>query len=323
MRVRNVSMLAAAVAAVGLAMSAAAAPTVYDFFGTTPGPVSFTLKALSEGNSYKYSSGAVYTDTGNPLNANDINNSANILAPSLNAIPPSEDSWGIFRVTGIQVNGNTTYSGIPAQIYGAGAPSASGYSLYGIYYGVRDTKVTNSTGALLSQTIESDSMKIAVYAVPNSTVFDLGTAGRLTANTYNWAGAIATPVIQIDTIPLNNLTTTTFQVDLGFSTTPTAGNPFPLNTLNGVAMGKLNGGGTWDSFFSNTIDYSVPKIPVTLHWSLEGQNNITQPTATPFAVEVSDPGSFAQFNGVPTPSGVWAGALLLCGVVARRVRRSL
>jgi hypothetical protein len=315
MRIRNVSMLAAAVAAMGLSVAASASTLTWLNDPGYTGPLYIKYSNFDAGRIYPLgtntallpaASGVAAVDAVTPLSGGVI--------PTLPGSPNNtEDTWGVALVDTIYEGTNNTgtllYSKAIQDLF-------SLPTIKGLYWGGQDIQVLSGT----SETVYTTAIQMSFYY--NSSTFP-SNGGSPDFRTT--PGGVPTFAGVTNTPPL-----WTMKGTVGIS----AANPYAqmystidptlLNTPAGTSVG---GGGITLELATN--DSGTGSQNNLLQGNPAGPDVIVQftdytppapPTGhKPWTVTSSDP---AQVLGssIPTPAAVWGGAVL-AGMVALNVYR--
>jgi hypothetical protein len=115
-----------------------------------------------------------------------LNLPANVFRPALNAMPATEDSWGVVKITQIQAFAS---DGTLQSIYNL---DNSTFELTAMFWGIRDfhlTQVSPGSGsAFAGQVIDGVGMRVDIYSDPSKNFNQTaGPGGRGGVSTYNTA----------------------------------------------------------------------------------------------------------------------------------------
>lgn len=224
------------------------------------------------------------------INANGYSAST-ITSQAPGALPttagPLEDSWGIFQVTSVLNGAVPTFT------------DNGGSEYWGMYYNSYDTAATplgSGNLAFTSLGLKLDIFKVNVLDAGDSlfaTVYNQGTAGRISANQYNGISNAGTLVLS----SVLSGTMQSFYVASNGSTFATGNLDVTYNNMFGTNGGNLG----------------------PLSFALSG---LTSAVPSNWTVKYDGPIAGAVFTPVPEAStyGIMAGAMIT-GVVALRRRQ--
>jgi len=323
MRTFAKSMLAAAVAAVGIASlslpTQALSVSLSQLLGGYTGPITLHLSGSSTGSQYGFgvtATGGYAAGAPNQAAAASNMDAVGLTTPKNGQ--PNEDSWGVFRIDQIQ--------GASNQILWNEGQLTNGkhVELTGIYFGVQDVSLKDDLNG--AQIIHSVGFNAVIYEQENpATPFSeaTGPAGRSGVSGYptvSDGGAVPVWTIQgtntLHDQGIHNPATSAFEVAIKYNDLG------QLTDLQGSLTGKFNTVTTGQSGAWNPL---MQQAPVTVHWSLQDLPPVSfDPSPAHFDVNFKDPVA-ATVSSVPAPAAASAGALLLAGLVgfnAYRRRRA-